>query len=110
MDPTQTEEIPHHQAENPYNYTKIQLARRTKDVKELEKHYPSLPPSWLDMVWDYCENTDPEELQRVIESGQFEGPSQFSLNRTIKEVAEANEKNKSCEEVNECSEHVQSLH
>lgn len=89
-----TEEIPHHRPENLFGYTKLQLAKRSKQLKEMERDYPSLPYGWLEMVWDYCETRTTDEVEKVINSGEFEGPSFFSQNAAKLSVAEANEKNK----------------
>ena len=34
-----TEEIPHHRPENLFGYTKLQLAKRSKQLKEMERDY-----------------------------------------------------------------------
>jgi len=88
------EEIPRHVPENHFGYTPLQLAKRKKQLKELERDYPSLPYGWLEMVWDFCETRTQDEIDTIINKNLFDGPSMFAQ-RTIQEnVAEANEKNK----------------
>ena len=45
--------IPRHVPSNPYNYSAAQLAERKKTLLDLAEVYPSLPFSWLEMVYDW---------------------------------------------------------
>ena len=46
-----TEEFPRYEAPNPFKYSKIQLAQRTKALRDMHRDYPNLPESWLEMVY-----------------------------------------------------------
>ena len=64
--------------ENPYNYTKVQLAERKKALRELEQIYPNLPFGWIEMCYDFEKNTPSEEVEDIINTGRFEVPGKFS--------------------------------
>ncbi len=72
------EVIPRHQEENPYNYTNLEKAERSKAIKDMMKDYPHLPPAWIDMVYDYWKQTPEEEVNEIINSGKWEGKGMFS--------------------------------
>ncbi len=72
------DEIPRHVPENPYNYTKVQLAERKKALRDLARDYPNLPFGWLSMVYDWEKNTPPEEVEKIINEGLWESPGKFS--------------------------------
>ena len=42
------------------------------------KDYPNLPPSWIDMVYDYWKHTPTEEVNEIINSGKWENKGMFS--------------------------------
>ena len=73
-----TEEFPRYEAPNPFKYSKIQLAQRTKALRDMHRDYPNLPESWLEMVYDYHENTPKEEVEQIINEGKWEGAGMFS--------------------------------
>ena len=68
------EEIPRHEPENPFKYSKLQLAERLKALKDLERDYPRVPYAHLELVYDFVRNTPPEEVNKIIESGIWEKP------------------------------------
>ena len=72
------EEIPRYEAPNPYNYSKTQLAKRSKALRDMQRDYPHLPESWLEMVYDYNENTSQDEVERIINEGKWEAAGKFS--------------------------------
>ena len=45
-------DLPRHVPANPHNYTVLQLAERTKALKDLERDYPNVPFGWLELVYD----------------------------------------------------------
>tara|TARA_R110000765_G_scaffold339362_1_gene429512 strand:- start:149 stop:487 length:339 start_codon:yes stop_codon:yes gene_type:complete len=49
------------------------LQRRTNDMKEMEKLYPNMTPAWLEMAWNFCEQTPKEEQDRIIREKLWEG-------------------------------------
>ena len=60
--------------ENWLKYTELQLAQRGKKIKDMERDYPNLPPSWCDMVYDYCYMTGDAEIERKIKAGDYDKP------------------------------------
>ena len=75
------EAIPRHQPENPHNYSKVQLAQRKKALLDMKKDYPNIPDGWLEMAYDFHENTPAEEIDTIINSGKWEVPGQFSKSK-----------------------------
>jgi len=67
-----------HVPENPYNYTKLELAERKKALIDMHRDYPTLPVSWLEMVYDFNKNTPEDEVNAIINEGRWESPGQFS--------------------------------
>ena len=51
---------------NPYNYDALALGKRTKALKDAVRDNPHLPIGWIELVYDYLENADPEEVDKVI--------------------------------------------
>ena len=70
--------IPRHKMEDPKGYTKVELAARTKHLKELARDYPEVPEGWLEMCYDWHHRTPKEEIERIMESGEWEGNGKFS--------------------------------
>ena len=66
-------DLPRHVPANPHNYTVLQLAERTKALKDLERDYPNVPFGWLELVYDWEKNTDVEEVEDIINTGRWEG-------------------------------------
>ena len=73
--------IPRHVPENPYNYTKLELAERKKTLQLMQADYPNLPFGWLEMVYDFNKNTPEEEVINIINEGKFETPGMFTMTR-----------------------------
>ena len=48
------------------------LRRRDIELRELQKTYPNMCSSHLELVWNYCEFTPKEEQDRIIASKEFE--------------------------------------
>jgi len=71
-------DLPKYQAPNPYNYTKIQYAKRKRDIKAMISDYPSVSPMWCEWLYDVIENTPKEEVEEIINKGLWEGPSKFA--------------------------------
>ena len=74
------EAIPRHEPENPYKYSNVQFAARKKALIDMKRDYPSLPESWLEMVYDYHENTPKEEVEDIINYRKWENNGMFSKN------------------------------
>ena len=74
----ENDEIPRHVPDNPYKYTKVQLAERKKALRDLARDYPNVPYAWLEMTYDWEKNTPPEEVEKIINEGLWEVPGKFS--------------------------------
>ena len=48
------------------------LRRRDLEMKELEKAYPNMCKSWLELAWNYCEFTPKDEQDEIIRSKIWE--------------------------------------
>jgi len=72
------EVIPRHVEDNPYSYTPLEKAERNKAIKDMAKDYPNLPPSWLEMVYDFWKHTPTERVEEIINKGEWEGSGRFS--------------------------------
>jgi hypothetical protein len=73
-----TEEIPRHVPDNPYNYSPEDLIVRKKALRDLVLDYPTLPVGWLEMAYDFERNTPQEEIKKIIADKLWEGPGKFS--------------------------------
>jgi hypothetical protein len=61
------------------------LRRRDNELKELQKLYPNMCPSMLELAWNFCEFTPKEEQDRIIKEKTFEGkPKPRMMGGTIK--------------------------
>ena len=68
-----TDIIPRHKPDNPFKYTNIQIAERSKALKDMERDYPNLPYAWLELTYDFvhkCKCKD--EVDEIIDSGKWE--------------------------------------
>ena len=65
-------EIPRHKPENPFGYNPLQLAERSKALKDMERDYPNLPYAWLELSYDFVKNRPEEEINQIINSGEWE--------------------------------------
>ena len=57
---------------NQMNFSEEQLKRRERELKILQRDYPDVCVSWLELVWNYCESTPMEEQERVIKEKLWE--------------------------------------
>ena len=73
-------ELKRHKPENPYKCTNVELAERKKALRDMERDYPNLPFQWLEMVYDFNQNTSSEEVIKIINEGKWETPGKFSWN------------------------------
>jgi len=44
----------------------------------MERDYPHLPFGWLEMCYDFVENTDSESVNEIINSKKWETPGKFT--------------------------------
>jgi NADH:ubiquinone oxidoreductase subunit len=69
-------DIPRHKPSNPYNYTKVDLAKRKKALIDIERDFPNVPKMWAEWLYDTIENMPPEEVEKIINNGEWEKPSE----------------------------------
>jgi len=74
----EVEGVPRYVAPNPYNYDKLQIATRTSAIKAMIKDYPTVPPMWVEWLYDVITNKPQEEVEKIIKEGLWEGPSKFA--------------------------------
>ena len=72
------EVIPRYVEDNPYKYSPLEKAERKKAIRDMARNYPTLPESWLDMVFDFWKHTPEAELIDIINSKRWEGAGRFS--------------------------------
>ena len=60
------EDFERYKAKNEFNYNEMDLAKRAKAIKDLEKDYPSVPALWLEWLYDVVENKPKEEVEKII--------------------------------------------
>lgn len=63
-----------HKYPNAVKLNEEQVRRREDDIKVLRDKYPTLPDSWLELVWNHCELTPQEEHDRIIKNKLWEKP------------------------------------
>ena len=66
------QEMPRYQATNPFNYDKLTLGTRKREVNEAMKDYPNVPPSMIEMAWDLIHNNPQETIDDIISTGKWE--------------------------------------
>jgi len=69
---TTTVEIPRHKPNNPFNYSEFEKSKRAKAIRDAEKDYPSVPPLWIEWLYDVIQNKDAEEVKRIIENNEWD--------------------------------------
>ena len=63
---TKIEEFDRYTEKNHFNYTELELAKRSKAIKDMEKDYPSVPGLWIEWLYDIIENKPKEEVEQII--------------------------------------------
>ena len=76
---TSIEELPRYQPENPYNYTNVELAKRTKAIKDIHKDYPTVNVAWAEWLYDTIENMPEAEVQEIMEKNLWDKPGRYSI-------------------------------
>ena len=66
--------LPRYKEPNPRNYDTLTLARKRTELKAMIAHYKDMSPAWLEMCWDFVENTSKERIQEIIDTKEFEKP------------------------------------
>lgn len=64
--------LPRYKESNPRNYDELTLARKRVELKAMIAHYKDMSPAWLEMCWDFVENTPKERINEIIETKEFE--------------------------------------
>ena len=76
--------IPRYQEPNPYNFTPLQLAARTKALRDAAKDYPNVPTKWVEWLYDMVETKPKEEIENIINNKLWEGkPKERGAGGTI---------------------------
>jgi hypothetical protein len=57
---------------NKCNFDDATLRRRDIELRELQKTYPNMCSSHLELAWNFCEFTPKEVQDRIIASKEFE--------------------------------------
>jgi len=70
--------LPKYQTPNPYNYTKVQLSKRKRDLKAIIADFPGVPPMWAEWIYDVIENMPQEEVEKIINEGLWEKEGKFA--------------------------------
>jgi len=52
---------------NPYNYSKIDLAKKEQAIKAAMRDYPNIPAFYIEMAYDCVENTPEDEMKEIID-------------------------------------------
>ena len=59
---------------NAMNFSDVQLTRREADLKIIKERYPTVPPAWAEMAWNYCETTPQAVQDEIINKGLWDKP------------------------------------
>jgi hypothetical protein len=71
-------DLPRHKMANPLNYTKVQLAQKKTAIIAMRKDYPTVDATWIEWLYDWSQYTKQEEIERIIESGEWEKEGKFA--------------------------------
>lgn len=66
--------VPRAERPNPYGYTNLELAEKDKAVADMLERHPNIPPKWLEWLWDTWKRKGEDEMQRIIDSGEWDEP------------------------------------
>ena len=59
---------------NPEGLSKLELAEKDAMVDEMIKRHPKIPPKWLEWLYDTWKRKGEGEMQRIIDSGEWDKP------------------------------------
>ena len=73
-----------------YKYTAKEQAEKDMVIRQMMRDWPDTPGGelWCEWVYDFCKQTPQEELDRIMESGEWDRPSKFSAEANTKMIAE----------------------
>ena len=66
--------LPRYKETNPRNYDTLTLVRKRTELKAMIAHYKDISPAWLEMCWDFHQNTSEERMKEIIDTKEFEKP------------------------------------
>lgn len=70
--------MPRYEPDNPYKWSNSTLAKREREVIQMQKDYPKVPPMWCYWLWDMNEKAEPGEIKKIIDSGEWEKEGKFA--------------------------------
>ena len=75
-----------------YKYSPKEQAEKDVTIKQMLRDYPNTPGGelWCEYVYDFVKQTPQEEIDRIIESGEWDKPSKFSPQANKKLIEEYN--------------------
>ena len=64
-----------------YQYTPREQAEKDSAIKQMMRDWPDTPGGelWCEWVYDFCKQTPQQEIDRIIDSGEWDRPSKFSV-------------------------------
>ena len=68
------EALPRYQPENPYKYTNVELAKRRKALKDIQKDYPTVNAAWTQWLYDVIESMPEEEVKQIMNKNLWDTP------------------------------------
>ena len=73
-----------------YQYSPKEQAEKDMVIKQMIRDFPNTPGGelWCEYVYDFCHNTPQDEIDRIIQSGEWDRPSKHSTEATRKMIAE----------------------
>ena len=64
---TDLEDFKRAEPSNPYNYSKIDLAKKEQAIKAAARDFPNVPMFYIEMAYDCVENTPEDEMKEIID-------------------------------------------
>jgi hypothetical protein len=58
---TPLEELPRATQSNPLGFDELTLARREREIANIMKDYPNVPPKFIETAWDFVATSKSEE-------------------------------------------------
>ena len=58
---TPLEELPRATQSNPLGFDEVTLARREREIANIMKDYPTVPPKFIETAWDFVATSKSEE-------------------------------------------------
>jgi hypothetical protein len=63
-----------------YKYTPKEQSEKDSTIKQMMRDWPDTPGGelWCEYVYDFCKQTPQDEIDRIIQAGEWDRPSKFS--------------------------------